>query len=916
MLNFQKRTWAILLFLLVSISSSWAQTGLLISELCDPRLNYVDDRFIEIYNAGATPISLNGWSLVAVGNSSDIFTWQLSGNIQPGQALVAGDATTVEPFDVDFPDEAWSVSNGTWNGKVGDGAKLINPDDTIVDAMIAPGTTFENDDMVRNEDVLLANPEYDPSEWTITPVDLATEASPGTHVTVGQPVANPRIGAVNIDPSQPTADDPVNVTAFVVDTLTTIQSVELFWGESEDELVHEIIMSNVSDSTYTTDQPIPAQTGGTEVFFMIRAINAIPDTTSSIVHSYVIPSIIDIPELQGMSYASPYAGQTVLTSGVIMANYPDHFVIQDGSGAWHGVWVRTDDEYSLGDSVQVHGTVTEDDNQGFLATTLLIDTSVDVVQAGVGMHAPSDQNVDQAMEEAYEGVLVRIDNAVCTDPAVGGDGFWEADDGTGDILIDPLGVTFEPILGTTYQITGIMVDVDDDYMLVPRDESDIVWIADDFPPQMASIYVVDVTQLVVTFTEAVDEQSAETTQNYHVDDVAVLTCELTGEMNNRVVLTVDTLASGEHELVVIAVEDLYGNAIQSDTLQFSVSTSNEPEGYYLAAEGLVGEDLQDALHDIIDDHDAHSYTYVWTAFYTTDVKPNGMVWDIYSDIPGGDPPYEYTLGEDQGGIGGAEGNGYTREHSWPRSWFGGEVAPMNSDIYAIYPCDAHVNGNRGNYPYGEVDNATWTSMNGSKVGPCTVDGYTGTVFEPIDAYKGDLARTYFYMVTRYYGEDAAWPGSPMTDGANLLPWAEEMLLEWHENDPVSQKEVARNNAAYLIQDNRNPFIDHPDFVMQMFRPLSVSDPAVLPDEWSVGTIYPNPFNPTANITVQLTQPSYLEVTVYNTLGQQVATLADDRFVAGQLTLTFDGSAMSTGLYFIHVNVPGHLNETRKILLLK
>ena len=175
----------------VSDPQVWAQSSILISELCDPHLNYTTDRFIEIYNAGSTASDLAGWSVVAVGNGGDIFTWNLSGQINPGEALVCGDDSTVTVFAVDFPDEAWSNNNGLWNGKVGDGAKLIDPSMATVDYVVVPGTVFENDDYVRNYDITTANPVYNPSEWTTTPVELATDASPGTH-RIAMPTANDR----------------------------------------------------------------------------------------------------------------------------------------------------------------------------------------------------------------------------------------------------------------------------------------------------------------------------------------------------------------------------------------------------------------------------------------------------------------------------------------------------------------------------------------------------------------------------------------------------------------------------------------------------------------------------------------------------------------------------------------------------
>jgi endonuclease I len=241
----------------------------------------------------------------------------------------------------------------------------------------------------------------------------------------------------------------------------------------------------------------------------------------------------------------------------------------------------------------------------------------------------------------------------------------------------------------------------------------------------------------------------------------------------------------------------------------------QPAGYYAPAEGKRGEALQQALHEIIDDHTVLSYADLWTAFRSTDKRADGTVWDMYSDRPGGDAPYVYTFGTDQCGNYSGEGSCYNREHSFPRSWFN-DAPPMYTDLFHLYPTDGYVNGKRGNYPFGETDNASWSSLNGSELGPSSVNGYSGTVFEPIDAYKGDFARTYFYMAARYYGEDAGWSGSPMVDGAQLEPWAREMLVRWHSEDPVSEKETARNDAVYALQRNRNPFIDRPEFVQLMY----------------------------------------------------------------------------------------------------
>ena len=269
--------------------------------------------------------------------------------------------------------------------------------------------------------------------------------------------------------------------------------------------------------------------------------------------------------------------------------------------------------------------------------------------------------------------------------------------------------------------------------------------------------------------------------------------------------------------------------------------SQIPSGYYDAANGKTGVALQAALHNIIKGHTVISYAGLWTAYYTTDDKPNGKVWDMYSDVPdgtpNGNPPYSYTFGTDQCGNYSVEGDCYNREHSWPKSWFN-DTPPMNSDLFHIYPTDGKVNGMRDNYPYGTVSSPSWTSLNGSKLGPCTWPGYTATVFEPINAYKGDLARGYFYMSTRYYTEDAGWAGSPATTGAQMKTWELQLMLHWSDADPVSQKETDRNNTVYGMQHNRNPFIDHPEYAYLIWgNPTGTGDQDASSRQLPV---YPNP----------------------------------------------------------------------------
>ncbi|TWX64892.1 endonuclease [Colwellia sp. C1TZA3] len=257
----------------------------------------------------------------------------------------------------------------------------------------------------------------------------------------------------------------------------------------------------------------------------------------------------------------------------------------------------------------------------------------------------------------------------------------------------------------------------------------------------------------------------------------------------------------------------------------NVGTGGDPGNYYQNISTQTGYTLKTDLHDLIKNHSAQGYGAIWT-FYAnhsldTYFENDSSILDIYSEKPFGSDSYSYTKVTDQCGNYSGEGGCYNREHSFPKSWFGGKIEPMNSDIHHIFATDGYVNSKRGSYPYGEVASTTFTSSNNAKLGTATTAlGYSGTVFEPIDEFKGDLARAHLYMATRYEDVISNWQknstySNAILDGSNnkvFETWQLDMLLRWHANDPVSQKEIDRNEAAYSHQGNRNPFIDHPEYV--------------------------------------------------------------------------------------------------------
>lgn len=233
-----------------------------------------------------------------------------------------------------------------------------------------------------------------------------------------------------------------------------------------------------------------------------------------------------------------------------------------------------------------------------------------------------------------------------------------------------------------------------------------------------------------------------------------------------------------------------------------------PAAYYRTCTGKKEGDLKTALHNLLYNHnEVSSYQNLPSYFRITDVYPQGnerygQWWDMYGNIPLYLPNFW----------------GLNREHSFPKSWWGGSTAtPAYVDLNHLYPSESEANKAKRHYPLGTVDmskNDRSTYDNGvTKVG-YPVNGQGGgakMVFEPADEYKGDFARTYFYMVTCY--QNLTWKYTYMVSN-NLYPtlnqWSVDLLLKWHRQDPVSQKEYDRNEEVYKIQSNRNPFIDYPE----------------------------------------------------------------------------------------------------------
>lgn len=240
----------------------------------------------------------------------------------------------------------------------------------------------------------------------------------------------------------------------------------------------------------------------------------------------------------------------------------------------------------------------------------------------------------------------------------------------------------------------------------------------------------------------------------------------------------------------------------SAMLAAHAAVAEAPQGYYKSLEGKKDSELKTALYQLIHNFTSvSSYNDLPRYFTVTDVYPNSSRWwDMYSDIPLYAPSFK----------------GLNREHSLPKSWWGGSTGvKAYTDLNHLYPSEAAANQAKSNYPLGVVDPSVKAKFeNGITTVGSPVTGQGGGcqwVFEPADEYKGDFARTYFYMATCY--QDYQWRYTYMLNSntyPTLTGWAQRLLLQWHKDDPVSQKEIDRNEAIYTIQNNRNPFIDRPE----------------------------------------------------------------------------------------------------------
>ncbi|MBU4693272.1 endonuclease [Mycoplasma sp. CSL7491-lung] len=246
---------------------------------------------------------------------------------------------------------------------------------------------------------------------------------------------------------------------------------------------------------------------------------------------------------------------------------------------------------------------------------------------------------------------------------------------------------------------------------------------------------------------------------------------------------------------------------------------DDTNDYYESADGLSGQELLNEITRIQKSHMKGIGTYndlkklynTTNAFRDIYFEKDDTILDVYSENPDGEDPYNFK--EYMTKNGGREGDGTNREHIIPQSWFNKE-SPLRNDGQFVWPTDIKVNNRRSNYPHGNVVEASYTSQNGSKLG---TDSLKQTVFEPVDKFKGDIARAYLYFIATYNDKNILNRNSIFK---NKFPYIDAFFLDvyrdWDKNDTVDIFDITRNNETAKFEEMRNPFIDYPNLYENIF----------------------------------------------------------------------------------------------------
>ncbi|NQT77404.1 MAG: endonuclease [Bacteroidetes bacterium] len=371
-----------------------------------------------------------------------------------------------------------------------------------------------------------------------------------------------------ITPQIAVAGELLTIEATITNLANQAVSASLFWGLSFEVLTNEIIMTEAGE-VFSCD--IPGQAEDARVYYKIVAAD-INNENTSVVYNYYVPkiftgTIVSIYDIQGQQPNSPYEGETVSTSGVVTANFGSSYFIQDGSGRWNGLFIyESGRNPSVGDSIVLTGLISE-----YYGKTEMSDIS-DYYFISANNTLPNPVVVQSGnVEEAHESVLVKVNNAMCTDDNYQANFYmWEVNDGTGPLKIHNTSVyEYEPSEGSYYNITGPMNYDFDEWKIELRFESDVTDGGDTDGPVVNEVTPVISTNIKIFFNEDVETTTAENASNYMINNGVVVESVVQHAFNKSQVNLTVTPLSGDYELTVQNVKDISGNVMEVQTIPFS-----------------------------------------------------------------------------------------------------------------------------------------------------------------------------------------------------------------------------------------------------------------------------------------------------------------------------------------------------------
>lgn len=378
-----------------------------------------------------------------------------------------------------------------------------------------------------------------------------------------------QFGSFSTTPQAPLEGETVTIAANITTNQGSLSDVKLHWGTDIDNLSNTITMADLGSGNY--DANVPGQNGATTVYYQVEATDA-NGTDSSIIYTYYVAPVFNgtvtsIYDIQGQQAESPYGGEIVSTAGVVTANFGENYFIQNGEGPWNGMFIYDPGRNpSIGDSLVVTGLVEE-----YYEKTEIKEIS-GYYHISSNNELPEPVIIDcQEAGEAYESVLIRVVNAICTDDDYQNNFYmWKVNDGTGDLLVHNTSIfEFEPVLGETYNVTGPLNYDFDEWKIEIRVESDVADGTDIFPPNVDEVVSVNDNLVKITYSEDVNETSATDPANYTLNNnITIQSGEMHGFLDNVVFLDVSAMPTGNYVLTINDVEDLAGNKMENVETDF------------------------------------------------------------------------------------------------------------------------------------------------------------------------------------------------------------------------------------------------------------------------------------------------------------------------------------------------------------